>query len=142
MANAEPWDLQIVEWRSVRDWEGIYEVANFGMVRSLDRVLETSRGPRRYKGKILTPSPNPVDGRLQLTFSAPGRGLKTVKVHKLVAEAFLGPCPEGMEVLHNNGNHLDNRAANMRYGTHLENMHDAIAHGTFPFRTRIGALNG
>jgi hypothetical protein len=36
-------------------------------------------------------------------------------VHDVIAEAFLGPCPEGMEVRHSNGDLLDNRASNLAY---------------------------
>lgn len=41
--------------------------------------------------------------------------------HRLIAAAFLGECPEGMEVDHINGNTLDNRAINLQYLTPDEN---------------------
>lgn len=51
------------------------------------------------------------------------------RVSILVATAFLEPV-EGKEyVLHNNGDCLDNRLVNLRYGTHAENMKDMVAHG-------------
>ena len=57
-------------------------------------------------------------------------GGRSLKVHQLVAAAFLGPCPPGMEVRHANGQKDDNRLENLSYGTHQENMQDAIAAGT------------
>lgn len=45
-------------------------------------------------------------------------------VHHLVAEAFLGPRPEGAMVLHLNDNGFDNRLANLRYGDRDENELD------------------
>jgi len=51
-------------------------------------------------------------------------------VHRLVGEAFLGPLPDGLQTRHLNGNGHDNRVANLKYGTHLENMRDSIEHGT------------
>lgn len=51
-------------------------------------------------------------------------------VHRLVLEAFVGPCPEGMEACHNNGNRKDNRLINLRWDTGKANNHDKIAHGT------------
>jgi hypothetical protein len=44
--------------------------------------------------------------------------------------AFVGPCPEGMEVCHNNGDPTDNRMENLRYGTHSSNEQDKLIHGT------------
>ena len=38
--------------------------------------------------------------------------------------AFRGWPPPGMEAMHLNGNPKDNRLANLRYGTHSENMID------------------
>lgn len=47
-------------------------------------------------------------------------------VHRLVAEAFLGPCPVGMEVNHKNGNIEDARAVNLEYVTRQENIQHAV----------------
>jgi hypothetical protein len=54
------------------------------------------------------------------------------QVHHLVLEAFVGPCPPGMESRHLNGNPADNRLANLAWGTHKENIADAIERGTRP----------
>ncbi len=52
-------------------------------------------------------------------------------VHRLVLEAFVGPCPPGMEGCHNNGDPWDNQLSNLRWDTHKNNMADAMSHGTF-----------
>lgn len=44
--------------------------------------------------------------------------------------AFVGPCPDGMEVCHNDGNPENNRVENLRYGTRSDNMRDKRKHGT------------
>ena len=54
-------------------------------------------------------------------------------VHRLVLEAFVGPCPADMECRHLNGNPADNRLENLAWGTHRQNQADRIAHGTLPF---------
>lgn len=51
-------------------------------------------------------------------------------VHQLVLLAFVGPCPDGMEVCHNNGNSHDNRLINLRYDTRSANTLDKVTHGT------------
>jgi hypothetical protein len=53
-----------------------------------------------------------------------------VWVHRLVLEAFVGPCPPGMEGCHNNGIGTDNRLANLRWDTRKNNAADKVAHGT------------
>lgn len=62
---------------------------------------------------------------------------KTCTVHRLVLEAFVGPCPVGMEALHTDGNRLNNKVSNLRWGTRKENVADMVAHG----RATIGSKN-
>lgn len=75
-------------------------------------------------------------------------GYKTVnlrkggKVHyflisRLVLMAFVGPCPEGMECCHNNGDHRDNRLANLRWDTRKANSHDRFTHGTVKYGEQL-----
>ena len=49
-------------------------------------------------------------------------------VHSLVLETFVGPCPEGCECLHRDGNPQNNRVDNLRWGTHKENGEDMSRH--------------
>lgn len=109
-------------WLPVVGWEGLYEVSDQGRVRSLDRwVLNKTR-----RGRVLTPHLHPY-GYVDLCRDA--TRMKTT-VHSLVASAFLGPRPAGMEARHLDGNHLNNRVENLKWGTHSENMLDTVAHGT------------
>jgi hypothetical protein len=50
-------------------------------------------------------------------------------VHRLVARAFIGECPEGLQVAHGDGNPVSNHFTNLRYATPKENTADMIAHG-------------
>jgi hypothetical protein len=47
---------------------------------------------------------------------------KQLQLHRVIASAFLGPVPEGKEVLHLNHTPLDCGVANLKYGTHSENL--------------------
>lgn len=60
------------------------------------------------------------------------RGGACKLVHRLVLEVFVGPCPEGMVCRHLNGNAGDNSVGNLTWGTQLDNIADAVAHGTKP----------
>ena len=103
-------------WLPVVGYEGLYEVSDHGQVRSINR-----------RGQFLHPSPN-SRGYPRLSLSN-GKTTKTCKVHRLVMAAFVGPCPDGFEVAHNNGVRTDNRFGNLRYDTHAKNIADKKAHG-------------
>lgn len=59
-------------------------------------------------------------------------------VHRLVLLAFVGPCPEGMEACHENGDPSDNRPGNLMWKTHADNIRDRARHG----RTALGTRHG
>lgn len=115
-------------WRPVVGHEGAYEVSDLGHVRSLDRIITFPDGrSRTARGRLL--KVGSVRGAHQ--FVNLGKG-KSRYVHQLVAEAFLGPRPDGTEVCHNNGDPTDNRASNLRYDSHAGNYADMFEHGTHP----------
>ena len=52
-------------------------------------------------------------------------------VHVLVLEAFVGPCPAGLEACHSpDRNPANNNVTNLRWDTHAANMRDRTEHGT------------
>jgi HNH endonuclease/NUMOD4 motif-containing protein/dATP/dGTP diphosphohydrolase len=126
------WKLEFEgeEWRPIPGYEGYYEASDFGRVRSVDHDVQTVNSVRHYKGKVLSA---PIDPSLevpyrQVVLQVAGRR-RTWRVHQLVAQAFHGSAPEGHEVCHTNGDSLDNRASNLRWGTRSENIQDVIKHG-------------
>lgn len=54
---------------------------------------------------------------------------KTHLIHRLVLLAFVGPCPEGMEGCHFDGNRLNNNLTNLRWDTRKANCADTAKHG-------------
>jgi hypothetical protein len=89
------------------------------LVSNLGRVRQ-----RRVNGRVLT---GYVDDDGYCRVRLDGR---QHRVHRLVCEAFNGPQPDSCEVCHNDGNRLNNTAANLRWGSRSENMFDAVQHGT------------
>lgn len=117
-------------WKPVVGYEGLYEVSSLGNIRSLDRPAGPGRGQQLRRGRVL--KPYPVKGRYhQVSLSAHG-GRKKTCYHIIVAEAFLGPRPEGYHVCHNDGDPTNNRLDNLRYDTVANNARDRIVHGTVP----------
>ena len=120
-------------WLPVPGWEGLYDVSDLGRVRSLDRT--DCRG-RQVTGRILKQCYD-SDGYPIVGLCRDGTTL-TQKVHCLVAAAFIGPRPEGLQVLHGSKSRTDNRACNLSYGTPKQNTGDRLRDGTYG----IGAQNG
>lgn len=108
------------EWRPAPGYKGCYEVSSLGRVRSLSRP--------RHPGRILKPQPGP-SGYLRVHLSRDGVR-RHRKIHVLVARAFLGERPPGLEVRHLDGNHANNVITNLTYGTRSENQLDRVRHGT------------
>ena len=92
--------------------------------------------PKILKQCIRGNKRSPNDRRAYITISRYVNGELEVKksawIHQLVMLAFIGPCPLGLEIRHINGDSLNNQLHNMAYGTHSENMQDAVRHGTQP----------
>lgn len=81
----------------------------------------------KLKGKVLKYNPSAMYGTVSLS----KKGIeKDCYVHRLVLEAFVGPCPEGMECRHLNGKQRDNRLENLSWGTPERNNQDKKLHGT------------
>ena len=110
-------------WMPVPGYEGLYEVSSYGRVKSLRRL---SLSGKRIRERLL---------KTQRTAGYPSvsmhrDGMQTrLYIHRLVAAAFLGPCPDDQEVRHLDGNPDNCHVSNFAYGTHAENMNDMVRHG-------------
>ena len=116
-------------WAFIPGYEGVYQVSDLGNIKSFARYKE---------GRLLKPG-KASHGYYTVSF---GRN-KSKTVHSLVALAFFGPCPKGMEVLHIDGTRTNNAKTNLRYGTRTDNILDAIKHGSWNMPSRIaGGIKG
>lgn len=112
-----PLSLEAEEWRPVVGYEGWYEVSSLG------RVRRVAPGHGTHVGRILKSSDD-SHGYPHVILSS--KGYRSCKVHRLVAEAFLGPAAK-QEVNHKNGIKSDNRLSNLEWVTHCRNMEHASA---------------
>lgn len=95
----------------------MYEVSSDGRVRSL-----------YYRNKELKPYTQKwghQEVKLRKNKVSHAKG-----VHVLVAEAFLGSRPPGLDVCHNDGNASNNTVGNLRFGTRASNIRDSVSHRT------------
>jgi hypothetical protein len=113
-------------WKDVPNYEGMYQVSNLGRVRSLPRKILRKNGvPQTLQGHVLRPQVCNSSGHL---FVQLGHGNKNL-VHILVARAFIGENPGGLDVCHNDSNPKNNRVENLRYDTRSNNNIDAVKAG-------------
>lgn len=119
-------------WKDIPGYEGEYQASTMGRIKSLERkarVVNPYTGKEFYRKvpeRILKPAQYCKNGHLSLILR---RGTQGQPVHQLVMKTFIGEIPEGMEVLHRNGNPKDNRLENLRYGTRTENILDVYYQG-------------
>jgi hypothetical protein len=109
------------EWRPIKDYEGFYEVSNLGRVRSVDRIVKSSKsrtGLKKHNGKILRPGT--MNGYRMIILSKFGK-TNSALVHRLVAHAFVRNTSNFIEVNHLNGIKEDNRAENLEWTNRREN---------------------
>lgn len=133
------------EWENHPKYKGI-RIGRSGRVQS----RWAKHHPRGKRGGTVTilgtewheMKPQPLPSGYQfITINGPatGTGKKRNRyIHQLVLETFEGPCPEGQEALHSDGNRSNNALSNLRWGTRSENMADADRHGTLCRGSRHG----
>lgn len=110
-------NLQGELWRWVVGYEGLYQISNFGRVKSFQNGIL----------KILKPALS-KHGYPFATLSKNGKS-KIFKIHRLVALTFI-PNPMNLpEVNHKFGNKLDCYYENLEWVTSAENIRHALKTG-------------
>lgn len=113
------------EWRPVVGFPQ-YEVSNLGRIRRVG----PSRSGTTFDGKVLKPI-NKGNGYQVVSPVRDGKNHARY-VHRLVAEAFLGPVPPDCEVNHKDCDKANNRRENLEYVTRGENMSHSHSSGRVP----------
>lgn len=110
-------------WLPVTRHIGWYEVSNLGRVRRSKPECNT------FIGKILKPTVC-GGGYPLVSLSIDGKSF-CYRIHKIVAEAFIGPCPDDKVVNHIDGDKTNNCPENLEYITQSENIIHAVNLGSF-----------
>lgn len=107
-------------WRPVKEFEGYYEVSNYGNVRSVDRWVIRGNGRNYLKRGNIISMHKRNNGYFQVSLNREGTH-KNAYVHRLVAQAFL-PNPNNLPcVNHKDEDKSNNRASNLEWCTHKYN---------------------
>lgn len=136
----------MVEWKEIPAYPN-YRVSSCGRVESKLsgawsplklRLINKGSGRKEYYGFNVRWGEMLPSGKAQKT--------KTLFVHVVVAELFIGPRPAGMLVLHRNDDRSSNGVDNLVYGTQKENVAMAVANGKWahlePIRGNGGRFAG
>lgn len=116
-------------WSPIPSCPG-YEASDLGRIRSWCWTINKNRRHLADEPRIKA---HHINGNGYCIVGLGHR--KSARVHVLIAEAFIGPKPHGMDVNHKDGNKQNNRADNLEYVTRSENLRHAFRLGlaTSPF---------
>jgi hypothetical protein len=119
-------------WIPIHNYAGIYEVSNAGKIRSIDRVVVYRTGKvKPLVGVVLKTCPDP-DGYPTVTLCKHNKR-RTVRIHIIVASAFI-PKPKGKtEVNHKDCDKQNNQASNLEWVNDQEQSRHAWANGRCPY---------
>lgn len=108
-------------WKDVKGYESIYQVSDLGNIKSVPRTIIRSSG---VKCKIKSTTLNKAIsyGYEIVTLFNVGSKSKTVKVHRLVATAFITNPENKRTVNHKDGDKQNNNMNNLEWNTYSENI--------------------
>lgn len=105
-------------WKDILGYEGIYQVSNFGRIKSLERLKENHSKMQIVQEKIKSLRKT-KQGYLLVDLYKDNIQY-TARVHRLVAQTFIdNPCKKE-SVNHINGDKADNRIENLEWATPKE----------------------
>ena len=118
-------------WKDIENYEGLYQVSNYGNIRSLNAIINCkgAKGIENHirKGRILKPSIN-TKGYYYVNLSKNGK-VKNLRVHRLVANAFLKNEYNLPIINHIDGNKLNNNILNLEFCNYSHNLKEAYRIG-------------
>ena len=113
------------EWKEIKGYEGKYIISNYGEVISLPRLKQNNSKKQYVEPKELSKNINSTNGYVYVFLCNNGK-YRNIRVHRLVAEAFI-PNPNNLpQINHKDGNKQNNKVDNLEWCTCQENIRHAI----------------
>lgn len=120
-------------WKDIPEYEGLYQVSNFGNVKSF--LIGAGGSKFNDPEKILKPNGKRY---LHVTLSK-DKNKKIFTIHRLVLLNFRPEKYfEGAVINHIDGNKLNNRLDNLEWCTHSQNMKHAVENNLTAKGEKIG----
>lgn len=130
-------------WKDIENYENLYQISNFGRVKSLFRIIKTIKGYNiTIKEKILK---TVIDNTGYYAVSLWKNNKQSrLHIHRLVAKHFIINKNNKPFINHIDGNKLNNCVDNLEWCTPLENNVHAYNIGLNPSRRKVNQydLNG
>jgi len=114
-------------WKDIKGYEGLYQISNFGNIKSVERIAFRNKTTFKKKEKLLSPFLN-RNGYLAIVLWKDGK-YKMTYIHRLVTLTFIQNVNKLEQVNHKDGNKLNNRVDNLEWCSRSDNIKHAVKCG-------------
>ena len=124
--------IEIIDeiWKPIINYENLYEISNYGRIKGLKNAYHKI-------DRFIKPSLSKTTNYYRVNLYKNSK-VKCIYLHIFLAENFIGAKPSNKhEVRHLDGNRLNNKLENLKWGTRSENVIDCINHGNHYFSNNI-----
>lgn len=134
------------QWKDIPQYEDIYQASNLGNIRTCEgKVTKNAHYPHRvWKQRILKPKwkKRRNSGKRDACVSLWKDGHeKTWLVARLVALTWCEGCKDGMTVNHIDGDSENNRAENLEWVTHADNIRKGFETGLYRTQKKVEMID-
>ena len=125
-------------FKDIDGYEGLYQISNFGNVKSLPKRDGNGNRERILKQEIMK---RDHTNYRRVAFSSNGI-VKRFQVHRLVGLAFISNPENKAQINHIDNNGENNNASNLEWATSFENMRHSYNQGRLPKLEASGGIKG